>query len=41
MNYGVKEGSNSASWEVITLIKEKLNGGLDNSGGWEYTKVVV
>lgn len=41
MNSGVKEGSSDASWEVTTLIKAKCHGGLGDSGGWEYTKVVV
>lgn len=41
MNYGVEERSSDASWEVTTLIKAKRNGGLDDSRGWESTKVVA
>lgn len=35
MNYGVREGTSDASWEVTTLVKAKHNGGLDDDGGWE------
>jgi hypothetical protein len=41
MNYRDKYRTNGAGWEVTVLIKAKHSGGLDDGGGWEYTKVVV